>query len=431
MIRILARIRSEPWAITQEWLAAIVEIAERRGEKPEAVAARLGRPLDNAYDVEERDGIAILPISGPLFRYANLFTDLSGATSYDLLARDFARAIADPRIDAIVLNVDSPGGEATGVSEFADQIYAARGKKPIVAYVDGTAASAAYWLASAADEVVVNDTALVGSIGVVLATLDTSERDAKAGVRRVEIVSSQSPYKRLDPETDTGRARLQARVDALSEVFVEKVARNRGVAVQTVLRDFGQGDVMVGEAAVRAGLADRVSNFEAVLADLQARVLGEAAAIVASGDTEEGAQMSAESANAPTEAAPAQAATAPATAQPEAGEAARTAAHAAGVADGRASERARIKAILTADEASERAELAAHLAFETDMTVETATAALAKAPKQSAKGEGFARFDAAMRDAGNPRVGADTGADDTVETAVERSVALGKQFGIR
>lgn len=256
MIRVLSRIKSEPWAITREAMDTILEIAARDNETPQAVAAKLGRPLENTYDVEYRDGIAILSITGPLFRYANLFTALSGATSYDLLARDFNKALNDPAVESILLNIDSPGGEASGVSEFADMIYAARGKKPVMAYVGGAGASAAYWLASAADRVIVDETAMLGSIGVVLGIEDSRERDTKNGIKRMEIVSAQSPFKRVDPATDEGQSRLQARVDALAEVFVAKVARNRGKDVETVLKVFGQGDVFVGQAAVNAVLAE-------------------------------------------------------------------------------------------------------------------------------------------------------------------------------
>jgi len=268
LLRILGKIRSEPWAITDQYMQTILEIADRQNMSPDQVAKELGRPLQNTYDVELRDGVAILPVSGPLFRYANLFTAISGATSYELLARDFEAALNNPQVRAILLNIDSPGGEANGVSEFADQVFLARGTKPVVAYVGGMAASAAYWIASAADEIVVADTALLGSIGTVMTITDTRARDEKNGVRTYEVVSSQSPYKRNDPATPEGRSRYQALVDSLSEVFVNKVASYRGVDPATVLSDFGQGDVFVGQAAVAAGLADRTGSFESALSDL-------------------------------------------------------------------------------------------------------------------------------------------------------------------
>ncbi|WP_300616088.1 S49 family peptidase, partial [Dokdonella sp.] len=258
---------SRPWYIQRESLESILAVADRQGDV-EALQTRLGRPLDNTRAVSMRDGVAVIPVTGPIFRYANLFTSISGATSTQELATDIQTALDNPYVRAIVLDFDSPGGEATGISELARLIAGARDRKRIVAYGGGIVASAAYWLASAADEIVIDDTAMLGSIGVVMSYLDTSERDAKAGVRRVEIVSSQSPDKRIDPATESGRAKVQATVDALAGLFVDAVAANRDVTVDTVLTDFGQGGVLVGAAAVAAGMADRLGSLESVIAQL-------------------------------------------------------------------------------------------------------------------------------------------------------------------
>lgn len=258
---------SRPWLIQRAGLETILAVADRCGD-PQALQTKLGRPLDNARTVTMRDGVAVIPISGPIFRHANLFTEISGATSTDELARDIQTALDNPYVRGIVLEIDSPGGEATGINELAAMIRAARGSKRIVAYGGGTVASAAYWIASAAGEVVIDNTALLGSIGVVMSYLDTSQRDSKADVRRIEIVSSQSPDKRVDPATEAGRAKVQIVVDALADVFVSAVAANRGVTPDTVLADFGQGGVLVGAAAVSAGMADRIGSLESVISEL-------------------------------------------------------------------------------------------------------------------------------------------------------------------
>lgn len=431
MIRVLSRIRSEPWAITREAMETILEIAARENESPQAVAAKLGRPLENSYDIEYRDGVAILSMTGPMFRYANLFTAISGATSYDMLARDFGRAIEDPAVESILLNIDSPGGEANGVSEFADMIYAARGKKPIAAYVGGAGASAAYWLASAADKVIVDETALLGSIGVVLGVQDSTEREAKAGVRRMEIVSAQSPHKRLDINSDEGQSRLQARVDALAEVFVAKVARNRGVDTATVLKEFGQGDVFVGQAAVNAGLADRLGSYEGVISELRARTLGRAGAIVAAGDTnQEKIAMGDKTDKPAADSKPASlTATQVVEQHPDAAAAIRTEAHAAGVAEGTAAERTRVQSILVSEEAAGRDDLARHLAFEGDMPADKAIAMLGKAPKASA-GTSFDKLDAAMKAGGNANVGADVDTKDGADEGHSALSATAKLIGL-
>ena len=263
-------IATQPWAILPAMLTTILDIAARETD-PEAVAAKLGRPLENTYQIEMRDGIAILPVTGAIMRYANLFSKVSGATSIELLATDFNQALHNPDVKAIVLNIDSPGGTVAGINEFAEMIYAARTQKPIVAYVSGMGASAAYWLASAADEIVIDATASVGSIGVVSVQQDDSERKAKAGVKEIQIVSSLSPRKRLDAATDTGRADVQALVDCIANVFFQTVARNRHVTTDAVLSDFGQGGLLVGSDAVKAGMADRIGSLEHLLTDLSNR----------------------------------------------------------------------------------------------------------------------------------------------------------------
>ena len=275
MMLALNAVLSAQWAIDEPYLQTILEIAARENTlTPEAVATKLGRPLENTRTVSVRDGVAIIPVTGPIFPRANLFTQVSGGTSVEVMARDFHAALDDPAVRAILLDVDSPGGQATGVNELANMIHAARGGKPITAYVSGSAASGAYWIASAADQIVADATAGLGSIGVVAGYRDTSEQDQKAGVKSVEIVSSQSPNKRLDPSTDEGRKQIQDRVDAIAEVFVSSVARNRSVDPGTVLREFGAGGILIGADAVNAGLADRLGSYENVLADLATRTLG-------------------------------------------------------------------------------------------------------------------------------------------------------------
>ncbi len=266
---VLDALATAHWAISEDALRTMLAVAYRKAGDLEAIAAQLGRPLDNAYDVEVREGVARLPIRGPMFRYANLFSLVSGATSYELIARDLTVAMHDPSVHAVVLDLDSPGGEVNGCAELAELIAGYRGRKRLVGYVSGTGASAAYWLASACEEVVCADTAILGSLGVRMALLDTRARDRAEGVEEIEIVSSQTPRKKDDdPTTDTGRAAVQATVDALAAVFIAAVARYRGVPEATVLGDFGEGGVFVGEAAIAAGLADRLGTYETLHAAL-------------------------------------------------------------------------------------------------------------------------------------------------------------------
>ena len=256
MTRALDLILAQPWAIQPDSLETLLSIASRTNASPEAVAAQLGRPLDNARTVQVREGTAIVPVTGPIFRRANLFTEISGATSVEVLAGDLATAAADPAIERIVLEIDSPGGQATGILELASQIRAIdQGQKPVVAYVDGLAASAAYWLASAAGEIVASPSALLGSIGVV--GTYRPEKDAP-----IKLISAVSPLKQATPDTEAGRAEMQRVIDELATLFVADVAAYRRTTTERVISDFGRGGVLVGQAAVAAGMADRLGSFE-------------------------------------------------------------------------------------------------------------------------------------------------------------------------
>lgn len=264
----------QPWAISEEGLRLVLAVWSRGELFPDvrerALQERDGEPLENAHQTTVRDGVAIIPVCGPLFRRASLFTEISAATDYGTIRKDLATALADPAAKAIILEIDSPGGEVNGCGELAQAIYAARGVKPIVAYVGGTGASAAYWIASAADKIVAAETAILGSIGVRTALVDDSKRDAMEGIREIELVSSQSPGKRDAPVDDEVVARAQAHIDELASVFIAAVARHRGVSTGVVQSRFGQGDVLIGQRAVEAGLADELGTFEQTLKQLAA-----------------------------------------------------------------------------------------------------------------------------------------------------------------
>lgn len=269
-----------PWLITPDYLRVILEaitrehldadlarqIREERAARFEALGMRKGRRLDGTRAVVMRGGVAVIPVVGPIVRHSDFFAEVSGLQSLEAVARDFQVALDSPDVDAVLFDMDTPGGEVTGISELAEAIYAARDQKPVWAYGEGLVASAGYWLGSATERLIVADTAAAGSIGVVLAVRDPT----KATARDIEFVSSQSPKKRPDPTTEGGRGEFQRLVDQTAEVFVAAVARNRGVSEDRVLSDFGQGGMLVGKYAVTSGLADKLGTFESALTDITA-----------------------------------------------------------------------------------------------------------------------------------------------------------------
>lgn len=255
-----------PWAITEDGLKLVVAVASRdeffAEVREEALAARSGRPLDNARNVQMRGSVAVVPIHGPLFKHSSMLTKVSATSSYDQLRSDLQTALEDPSVKSILMDIDSPGGEANGCGELANAISEIGKSKPVHAYVGGMGASAAYWIASAASTITCSDTAELGSIGVRMAMVDDRKAQEAEGMRTIDFVSSQSPFKVLDVDKDEDKARLQTRIDALADVFIGNVAKNRGVTASDVKSRFGRGDLLVGQSAVDAGLADRIGNLE-------------------------------------------------------------------------------------------------------------------------------------------------------------------------
>jgi signal peptide peptidase SppA len=255
-----------PWAILPHKLAVLEEIVARHvsGEKLDAeeVQARIHgarRPADRRVG-----SVAVLPLFGTIFPRANMMTDVSGATSAERFGAQFTELVQDPEIGAIVLDVDSPGGQVNGIEELSRQIYAARGQKPIVAVANHTMASAAYWIGTAADEVVITPSGEVGSIGVFAVHKDMSKALEQDGIK-VSLIS-QGKYKvegnPYEPLAEEARGAIQIRVSEAYDAFIDSIARNRGVTPDDVRSGFGEGRVVGARQAVALGMADRVGTLE-------------------------------------------------------------------------------------------------------------------------------------------------------------------------
>lgn len=265
-----------PWAILPSKLVTLGEIVFRHvnGEKltEEEVQARIhgaSRPAERRVQ-----SVAVLPLFGTIFPRANMMTDVSGATSAERFGAQFTDLVNDPTVGAIVLDVNSPGGQINGVPELSTRIFEARGRKPIVAVSNHEMASAAYWIASAADEIVAAPSSGVGSIGVFSVHQDISEQLKTEGVNVTLIKAGKykaeaNPYGPLNEEA---RTFIQNRVDDAYNWFVEAVARNRNVKTSTVRDGFGEGRMVTAQQAVSLGMADRVETLESVINELLMKV---------------------------------------------------------------------------------------------------------------------------------------------------------------
>ncbi len=343
-------------------------------------------------------GILHVPVKGVLL-HDFTYSIGSYATGYYYIQKCIERGVADPEVQGIALVCDSPGGHVAGCFELVDRIYDARSKKPIHAFAHESAYSAAYAIASAASKLTVSKTGGVGSIGVVTAHVDYSEAMKTAGIKVTLIHAGKhkvdgNPYQSLPADV---KERIQGRIDQAYGIFCASVARNRSMKESAVRGT--EALTYTATEAVGIGLADKIGPLDTALADFAAFLCGE------SGDED-----MAEKNDAATELAAQEQAKAQAAAVAQAATAAASA------------ERKRIADIKGCDAAKERPQAADALAMTTDLSVEAASALLAKMPTEAkpaavtpaATNAGSTGFDAVMATEA-PKAGAGDGATDVVD----------------
>jgi ClpP class serine protease len=233
----------------------------------EALQTVQGSRMEGTRHVRLYDnGVAVIDLIGPIFPRANMMT-MSSGMSISQFTNDFVKAEAHADVRGIVINADSPGGDVRGIGDAARivNLVSKKSKKPIQCFVNGFLASAAYYVGSAVGpgNIISTESGIIGSIGVVL----NAERKGKD---EIVITSSQSPYKRPDPESEKGREIMQQQVDDLAEIFVRDVAKYRNVSPSKVLTDYGQGTTLVGPRALKQGLVDRIDTLSGVVEKMAA-----------------------------------------------------------------------------------------------------------------------------------------------------------------
>lgn len=272
---VVAELIRQPWAMTPTALGFMSDVLGRwaGGTRldSDSVEALIGSgPADTqarrreAYD--RRTGVAVLPLYGVLAHRAHMVSRVSGAgcTSTELFSRAFEDALADPAVRSIVIDVDSPGGAVAGTVELADRIHAARAKKPIVAVVNATGASAAYWIASAAAEVICTPSGMVGSIGVLAVHEDRSKALQRRGVAFTLIHAGRFKVEgnSLSPLGADARTEMQRMVDHAYMRMTAAIGRYRARTAADVAANFGQGRMLDARAALRAGMIDRIATLD-------------------------------------------------------------------------------------------------------------------------------------------------------------------------
>jgi signal peptide peptidase SppA len=270
---VIAAFAAEPWAMQREKLEAIARLLafQAAGGKyePEEIKARISDR--QAHEVARSDGgVFVLPLVGIMSQRLNAMDNISGGggVSTDAMGDAFSAAVADDQIKAVVIDVDSGGGSTYGVEDLASRVRAARGIKPIIAQVNSVAASAAYWVATQADEIVVTPGGLAGSIGVYAVHEDISDALAKEGIKPTIIKAgdNKAELTGYSPLSDEAKAAVQDRVDQEYGKFVKGVAAGRNTTVATVKDGMGQGRVFGVDDLLKRGMADRISPLRDTMA---------------------------------------------------------------------------------------------------------------------------------------------------------------------
>lgn len=250
------------YAMEESALNKYISLYDNKGLH-EAINKYAGQVDYKTYDVTYHGGVGVIHISGIISRHADMLASFfgMGSAAIENIAKDFQSLLDNDEVKSIILDFDTPGGAITGVNELAEIIYNARGIKPIKAYVTGLACSAGYFLAAACDEIIIDEMGSVGSIGVMRVV-------SKQNDKSVIFKSSQSPMKNIDGESEQGRAEYQAKVDYLASIFIDKVAKYRGITSDEVINRGNKGGVLVGAVAVTAGLADRLGSMDQLIIEL-------------------------------------------------------------------------------------------------------------------------------------------------------------------
>lgn len=268
MLRAIEFFSSQIWALEESVLISARDLIVSRIENGKFSDAEIelrtgggGNRKEPTYIVD--GDTAIIPIVGIIGKRFSLLERIShDTTNVQTVRADLQQALDDPRIKQIHLQIESPGGTVSGVPELADFIFESRGAKPIIAYADGLAASAAYWLAAAADKVYASKSTQVGSIGVYTVIQDYTVRYHNEGVK-AEVIragkhkASGHPLKGF---SNDDRNYQQGQVNEIMELFKESIQKYRKMTSEQVDK-VATGEVWLAKNALSLGLIDGVAEM--------------------------------------------------------------------------------------------------------------------------------------------------------------------------
>ena len=264
---ILAAVQNTVWAILPEKMDAICGFLQAKSAGMSIDAATIEKVA--ATNRTDRAPVAsgsvgVIPIYGTISQRMDLLGEFSGGTSTERISKQFDAMMNDSSVSAIVLDIDSPGGNVYGTPELANKIFSARGTKPIIAQANSMMASAAFWIGAATDEIVVTPSGDIGSHGVLAVHFDQSKMNEAVGVEPTYIHYGKykTEFSSDHPLTDDARNELQRRVDEVGEMFTKALAKYRGVSTTAVRNNFGQGRMFGPKEAIERGMANREATLE-------------------------------------------------------------------------------------------------------------------------------------------------------------------------
>ena len=262
-----------PWALTHSMRSVVAGILARRvaGEEtdPATLAALVTRK--NLPQVTAGGDVALIPIYGVIAPRMNMLSEMSGGTTFESLTAQLHAALDNPKVKTIVFDVDSPGGNVAGASEFAREVLKARVAKPIIAQAQYLMASAAYWPMACCTEIVASPSASVGSVGVYTIHDDISDALAALGVKRTVIGAGKFKTEGVGggPLSEEALTHIKAIVAEHYDRFVSDISKGRGISEAVIRNGYGEGRCVTADAALACRMVDRIGT----LSDTLARVL--------------------------------------------------------------------------------------------------------------------------------------------------------------
>ena len=252
--KILSITTNKNWAMDIESFKALQRSVKMAADDPLDLNVKIEDATYNVFN-----SVAIIPIKGTISKnVSELEKIFFGIIDIDNISQMFSAASNDNDVESIVLDINSPGGNVAGIAEIYNQIAAS--SKPVISFTDETTASAAYWIASAADAIYITKSADIGSVGVFASFVDYSKYYEQQGLKREVIVSTGSKYKGAGIEgsalSDDQKEQIQKEVDYIKNMFVEDVNAKRNITKENLA-----GQVFIGDQAITSGYADSIVDM--------------------------------------------------------------------------------------------------------------------------------------------------------------------------